>query len=69
MLTLRYQMETQSLDEGGNQVLHRIVDDVELPMEHNGFKYGVDGIHASQLFGDPRQRNAYLYKAAVKIGK
>ncbi|NVO06050.1 MAG: hypothetical protein HXX19_09040 [Rhodoferax sp.] len=53
LLTLRYHMEKQLLDEVGNQTLHTIVDDVEQHMERIGFKRGVDGIHESQLFDDP----------------
>lgn len=50
LLTLRYQMEKQLLDEEGEVAMHRMVSEVEQHMERLGFKHGVDGIHEDQLF-------------------
>ena len=52
LLTLRYQMEKQLVDEVGGEAMHRMVSEVEQHMERIGFKHGVDGIHEAQLF-DP----------------
>jgi hypothetical protein len=43
LLTLRYQMEKQFVDEVGNQLTHQIVAEVEQHMERIGFKHGMDG--------------------------
>ena len=50
LLTLRYQMEKQLVDEVGSEAMHRMVLEVEQHMERMGFKPGVDGIHEHQLF-------------------
>jgi hypothetical protein len=50
LLTLRYQMEKQLVEEMGTQAMHQIVVDVEAHMERIGFRHGVDGIHQEQLF-------------------
>ena len=50
LLTLRYQMEKQLVDEVGSEAMHRMVSEVEQHMERMGFKPGVDGIHEHQLF-------------------
>ena len=50
LLTLRFQMEKQLVDEVGAEAMQLLVSEVELHMESMGFKRGVDGIHESQLF-------------------
>ena len=49
LLTLRYQMEKQLVEELGSQTLHTIIADVELHMERIGFKHGVDGMRQDPL--------------------
>jgi hypothetical protein len=50
LLTLRYQMEKQLVDEVGSAAMHQMVSDVEQHMERLGFKHGVDGIREDPLF-------------------
>lgn len=50
LLTLRFQMEKQMVDEVGAEAMQLLVSEVEQHMESIGFKPGVDGIHESQLF-------------------
>lgn len=50
LLTLRYQMETQLVDEIGSSNMHTLVSEVEKHMDRVGFRHGVDGIHEDQLF-------------------
>ena len=50
LLTLRFQMEKQLVDDVGAEAMQRMVSEVELHMESIGFKPGADGIHQSQLF-------------------
>jgi hypothetical protein len=52
LLTLRYQMEKQLVDELGDRGLQHMVAQVEQHMERSGFKHGVDGIHEDQLFDE-----------------
>jgi hypothetical protein len=52
LLTLRYQMEEQLVEEVGSLTTHQIVVDVERHMERIGFKPGVDGTHEDARF-DP----------------
>jgi hypothetical protein len=51
LLTLRFHMEKQLVDEVGAEAMQRLVSEVELHMESIGFKHGADGIHENQLFG------------------
>lgn len=50
LLTLRYQMEKQLVDDIGSETTQRMVSEVELHMESQGFRHGVDGIHEDALF-------------------
>jgi hypothetical protein len=52
LLTLRYQMEKQLVDEVGSKAMHQMVSEVEQHMERLGFKHGVDGIRENQ-FSEP----------------
>ena len=49
LVTLRYQMEKQLVEELGSQTLHTIIADVELHMESIGFKHGMDGMRQDPL--------------------
>lgn len=64
LLTLRYLMEKQLVDELGSQSLHEIVTDVERHMERIGFRHGMDGMHEDELFGESADA---LRKTGIRI--
>ena len=49
LLTLRYQMEKQLVEELGSQTLHTMIFNVEQHMERMGFKHGIDGLRQDPL--------------------